>query len=93
MYRLMAKGGDAYLSLETVCNHIKAFRELNRMITADRQEIEEDLKLMKEFAQNEVRLLCINNSVLAVEEVGIEHLTCTRVENNEIPWLKRDAVL
>jgi hypothetical protein len=91
IYRLIAKGGDAYLPLETVFNTIKALREPNRMLKVDKQEIEEDLKLMKDFAQKEVRLLYVNNSMLAVDEAGIEHLTCTRVENDEIPWLQKDS--
>lgn len=92
VYRLISKGGDAYLPSETIVAQIKALRDLNRMVKGDKQEIEEDLKLMKDFAQKEVRLLCVNNSMLSVEEADIEHLTCTKVENDELPWVKNDGV-
>jgi hypothetical protein len=92
VYRLISKGGDVYLPSETIVTQIKALRDLNRVVKGDKQEIEEDLKLMKDFAQKEVRLLCVNNSMLSVEEAGIEHLTCTMVENDELPWVKNDGV-
>jgi hypothetical protein len=85
-YRWIAKGGDAYLPLETVINHIKAFREPTRLTKADKQGIEEDLKMIKTYAQKYVGLLCFNKSMLSVEEAGIEHLTCVSVDNDEIPW-------
>jgi hypothetical protein len=28
----------------------------------------------------------INESMLKLEEAGIEYLTCTRVEDDELPW-------
>jgi hypothetical protein len=92
VYRLISKGGNAYLPSESIVAQIKAIRDLSRMLKRDRQEIEEDLKLMKDFAQEEVCLLCVNNCMLGVEEAGIKHLTCTKVENNELPWVNDDGL-
>jgi hypothetical protein len=92
-YRLIAKGGDAYLPLELVINQIKAFREPIRLTEADEQGIEEDLKMIKAFAQKQVGKLCANKSMLSAEEAGIEHLTCLGIGNDDIPWLKEELSL
>jgi len=88
-YRAIAKGVDAYLPLETVTEHIKTFREPSRLTRWDKQTIEEDLKMFKTFAQKQVEELCINNSMLSVEEAGIEHLTCATVDDIDISWLQQ----
>ena len=90
MYRAMFKGGDVYLPIGSVFTILSAFRGRD-FAKWNLQEVEEDLRLMKEFAQREVKPLCVNNSMLAVEEEGIEYFTCTKVENDELPWLKQDG--
>lgn len=92
-YRLIGKGGDAYLPLELVINQIRGFREPIRLTEADQQGVEEDLKMIKAFAQKQVSKLCANKSMLSVEEAGIEHLTCISVDNDDIPWLKEEVSL
>lgn len=91
-YRLIAKGGDAYLTLETVINFMNTFRE--RLTKADKQGIEEDLKMIKTFAQKQVQPLCVHHSMLSVEDTDIEHLTCASVDIVDIPeisWVKQDV--
>ncbi|KAE9379312.1 hypothetical protein N431DRAFT_499921 [Stipitochalara longipes BDJ] len=88
-YRAIAKGGDAYLPLDTVTHHIKAFREPSRLTQLDKLGIEEDLKIIKVFAQKQVQVLCINRSMLSVEEAGIEHLTCATVDDVDISWVQQ----
>jgi hypothetical protein len=56
---------------------------------ADKAVIEEDLKMIKTFAQTHVQELCVNNSMLSVEEAGIEHLTCAKVDDIDISWIKQ----
>lgn len=90
-YRMIAKGGEAYLTLETAMNHMKAFREPSRLTKADKQGIEEDLNMIKTFAQKQVQLLCANKSILSVEDESIEHLTCASVDDEDISWLKQDT--
>jgi hypothetical protein len=92
-YRLIAKGGEAYLPLELIINQIKAFREPIRLTEADEQGIEEDLKMIKAFAQKQMGKLCANKSMLSAEEAGIEHLTCLGIDNDDIPWLKEEVSL
>lgn len=92
-YRLIAKGGDAYLPLKLVINQIRVFREPIWLTEADKQGIEEDLKMIKAFAQKQVDRLCTNTSMISAEEAGIEHLTCISVDNDDIPWLKEEVSL
>jgi hypothetical protein len=88
-YRAIAKGDDVYLPLETVMNHIKAFREPTRLTEVDKKGIEEDLKMIKAFAQKQVQLLCVNKSMLSIEETGIKHLTCASVDDFDISWVNQ----
>jgi hypothetical protein len=88
-YRAIAKGYDVYLPLETVMNHIKAFREPTRLTEVDKKGIEEDLKMIKAFAQKQVQLLCVNKSMLSIEETGIKHLTCASVDDFDISWVNQ----
>jgi hypothetical protein len=88
MYRAMLKGGDEYLPLPSVIEKLKAFRQKD-LEKLNKQEVEEDLKLMKDFARNQVKDLCMNNSMLSVDEAGIRYFTCTKVENDELPWAKK----
>jgi hypothetical protein len=55
----------------------------------DKQEVEEDLKLMKDFAKHQVHLLCVSRSMLSVDEADMGYFTCTKVENDELPWAKK----
>ncbi len=94
MYRLMAKGGDAYLPLDEVVAKLRAIRgedaplsieEALRKVDASRdgkkpptmqkvdgKKVGEWLLLMKRNAQAEVEPLCVNHSLLSVEEAGIK---------------------
>jgi hypothetical protein len=49
-------------------------------------DLDDDLNLMKDYARDAVRGLCKNRSMLDLEEAGISYLTCTWVENDELPW-------
>jgi hypothetical protein len=88
MYRAMLKGGDEYLPLPSVVEKLKAFRQKD-LDKLDKQEVKEDLKLMKDFAKHQVRLLCVSRSLLSVDEADIGYFTCTDVENDELPWAKK----
>lgn len=90
MYRIMAKGGDSHLPVASVVETLRGFRQRD-IGKWERLEAEKDLKLMKDFAQKMVRPLCVNHSMLSLDESGIKHFTCTKVENNELPWFKRDG--
>ena len=88
MYRAMLKGGDEYLPLPSVIEKLKVFRQKD-LGKLDKQEVEEDLKLMKDFAKHQVHLLCVSRSMLFVDEADMGYFTCTKVENDELPWAKK----
>jgi hypothetical protein len=92
MYRTIAKGGDVYLPLAGV----KDWREEYDVMRLDcakwkSEDLEEDLAIMKRYAQEQVKPLLENRSMLSVEEEGIEYFTCTKVDNDELPWVKKAA--
>jgi hypothetical protein len=89
MYRLMDAGGDAYLPAASLYEDLQ-LREQDMFEEWGLKEIEQELDAMKAFAQTVVNRLCINRSVLDVKEFNIEHMTCCMVDDDDIPWLKRN---
>ena len=94
MYRTMAKGGDAYLPLANV-KHWREEYGVTRLDCAKwtAEDLEEDLAIMKRYAQGVVQPLLENRSMLSVEEDGIGYFTCTKVGNDELPWAKKASSL
>ncbi|CZR66143.1 uncharacterized protein PAC_16044 [Phialocephala subalpina] len=93
IYRAMARAGDAYLPLSYVVGLWEAFfHKEGSSYQATTKEIAEDLKLMKDFAQQAVQPLCVNVSMLNVEEANTGYFTCSKVENHELPWLEALAL-
>ena len=84
-YRLLAKGGSAYLDHREVYDRLIADK-CNDDNCWDIEDVENDLNIMKDFAQKTVKDLVVNNSMFDVEEAGIQHLTCTYIRNDELPW-------
>ena len=91
MYRLLAKGGSAYLDHRDVYDRLIADK-CNKDSSWDKEDVEDDLNIMKDFARKKVKDLVVNNSMLDVEESGIQHLTCTHIRNDELPWVKNNSV-
>lgn len=91
VYREIYKSGEAYLPTILVLDAVEACRSKDFSTKSKRQGIEQDLKTLKEFAKNEVQALCVNHSMLFVEDAGIDYLTCVKVEHNELPWAKSDG--
>jgi hypothetical protein len=46
----------------------------------------EDLGVLKAFAQDKVRDICVNNPMLDVEMHGVLHLTCGGITKDDMPW-------
>ncbi|KAM3077330.1 hypothetical protein ACMFMG_006679 [Clarireedia jacksonii] len=94
MYRLIARGGDSYLKIEDVlrvlCRY-KAQPGSSEWGNWERKEVEEDLKMMKEYAAKAVKDLVANRAMIHVmggEGEGlVEHLTCVTVGEDELPWV------
>ncbi|KAH7360710.1 hypothetical protein BKA65DRAFT_577641 [Rhexocercosporidium sp. MPI-PUGE-AT-0058] len=91
VYRELYKGGETYLPTILVLDAVEACRSKDLSSKSKRQGVEEDLKTLKDFAQKEVKAVCANYSMLSVEDVGIDYLTCIKVEHNELPWVKSEA--
>jgi hypothetical protein len=87
LYRTLARSGDAYLAPATVKAVIEKIRD---PIKVDIEDLMEDLTLLKKFAQEAVKESCVNNSMVDVQEAGIEHLTCTRILDEELPWFETE---
>jgi hypothetical protein len=83
MYRLMDQGGNAYLSIALISEDLKYLDQV-----CDLQEVSADLGIMKAFANTAVSELCVNNSKLDIKAAGIEHLTCCKVDTDDLPWVK-----
>jgi hypothetical protein len=87
LYRTLAKSGDAYLSTATVKDVIEKIRD---PVKVEPDELIEDLELLKKFAQEAVKELCENNSMVDIQEAGIDYLTCTRIMDEELPWFETE---
>lgn len=87
LYRTLAKSGDAYLSTATVKAVIEKIRD---PVKVEPDELKEDLELLKKFAQEAVKELCENNSMVDIQEAGIDYLTCTRIMDEELPWFETE---
>ena len=89
-YRLMARGSNAYLDNMEVYSSLADYKGKS-FGSWDLRQVDEDLKIMKVFAQKTVKDLVVNHSMLDIEEAGIQHLTCIKVENDELPWIKKES--
>lgn len=87
MYRRMLQGGNAYLDINTVCDIIETLR--GRALSEEEfLEIENDLTRLKQYAQEKVQSLCVNESMVLVGDEDIKHFLCVEVSDHERPWLK-----
>ncbi|KAH6681739.1 hypothetical protein B0J14DRAFT_222039 [Halenospora varia] len=88
-YRLMGQGGEAYLSLGETLTMLRDFKGKD-FAKWDPREVNEDLMIMKLFAMKEVKPLLASESMLDVEAEGIRYFTCTKIANEELPWVKQE---
>jgi len=89
MYRLMAQGGGAYLPLASVVEKLREFKGGN-LAPADLEEAAHNLRIMKEYAAEQVKPLCVNRSMLDIDEHGIDYFTCIDVAESQLPWISKD---
>lgn len=85
VYRLMRKGGEAYLPLETVSEALDGIRGQGMGTWV---EVAEDLHAMKDFAIRAVEPLVGNCLMLDVETAEIKYLTCVDVGMEDFPWVE-----
>lgn len=86
MYRLIGKGGDAYLSVSDLQSRFARLTDLKVSQGDGLIQLENALGILKMNAQEIVKQLSGNISMLQPEEEGFCHFTCTNVSNEELPW-------
>ena len=87
-YRLIRKGGDAYLPKEALCEAISDMwgNGMGTWCSAV-----EDMEALKEFAQELVAELTENKLMVDPEALGIPYLTCIDVTPADYPWLSSES--
>ncbi|TEY37436.1 hypothetical protein BOTCAL_0518g00050 [Botryotinia calthae] len=98
MYRLIAQGGDAYLKIDDVMAMIEPFRagsETREWGHWKKDQVELQLRILKEHAAMKVVDL-LDNELMG--DTGgkageIEYLTCTKVDEHELPWVEAPLVI
>jgi len=84
-YVAVAAGGGAYLDASA----IEGFAQFFPMSKKARNSLDEQLGLMKEGVKGYVKELVRNRSMLDTKSFQIAHLTCMKVEKEDMPWAKR----
>ncbi|KAF2418921.1 hypothetical protein EJ08DRAFT_738995 [Tothia fuscella] len=82
MYRKIYKGGDAYLPIDEVQDKLDELK-----IAYYGKEVKGDLKKLKEFATIAVEDVCKNHLMLEVGILGVKHLTCVEIGEEDLPWV------
>ena len=85
LFRKIGKGGDAYLKSEDVLAEVKKQGGFGE---GKWEWLELDLKGLKEMGQHVVEELTKNETHVDVEALGVRHLTCCKVEDEDVPWLR-----
>ena len=85
IYRLISRGGDAYLPVEAV-TELVSNAELEGKGVCDFDELAEDLEMMKKYSKQSVEQLVKDNLTVGAESLGIPYLTCVEVGPEDYPW-------
>jgi hypothetical protein len=88
LYRTLLEGGEAYLKAEDVKD---ALDKLNIPYVGEIEELKYDLDLMKGFAQKKAGEICKNESIVDLEDAGVEYLTCVAIPLEAVAWYGQDA--
>jgi len=91
IYRLIAQGGGAYLPLASVLGKLRELKG-NSLTPKDMEEAAKDLRVIKEYAAEQVKPLCVNRSMLDVDEYGITYFTCVTIADFELPWASHEVM-
>lgn len=82
LFRKIKAGGSTYLAYEDVR------RMVVKVMPSAVETLDEDLKILKEYASDIVADLARNESSLDVEEHKVGWLTCVKAEKDDIPWTR-----
>jgi len=91
-YRMMARGGNAYLPATEVSNLLEDADLGGKLIDENWEDVEGDLKMIKAFARKVVGQLVENNLLVDPAALGIPYLTCVEVGESDYPWMKQGDV-
>jgi hypothetical protein len=81
-YNAVATGGDAYMDAAAV----EGFCEFFPLSKKARRSFDEQIALIKEGVKPYVKELVRNRSQLDVKNFAVAHLTCAKIDKNEMPW-------
>lgn len=100
--RTVGQGGEAYLDTEELKMMLRRFtpsplvggknariQSHDRMKVMQWNDVDKDLNMLRAYAREELVKsgLLTNASGLRPEEAGIHYLTCTTVDDSELPWI------
>jgi hypothetical protein len=54
---------------------------------SDWNDLHDDLKLLKDHAAEIVAELAVNELMIDPDGNGVGYLTCTKIKNEDVPWL------
>lgn len=80
LFRKITAGGSRYMVYEEVR------RMVQRVMPSAVDTLDEDLRILKEYASEHVKDLAKNELSLDAEEHGVGWLTCVKIEREDIPW-------
>ncbi|EDO04810.1 hypothetical protein SS1G_07293 [Sclerotinia sclerotiorum 1980 UF-70] len=97
MYKLLAQGGDAYLKIDDVMSMVEQFKAVSESREWghwEKDEVELQLNIMKEYAAKKVKGFMVNE--LMGDNSGVNgelaYLTCTKVDDYELPWTESQII-
>ncbi|MCJ1434076.1 hypothetical protein MMC27_003442 [Xylographa pallens] len=85
-YRLMRKGGDAYLPTEKLRMLLIDIELQGRLLDDTWEDLERDLNALKEYAKGVVRQITNDNLMVGGEGMELPYLTCVDVGVEDYPW-------
>ncbi|MCJ1383419.1 hypothetical protein MMC17_006533 [Xylographa soralifera] len=85
-YRLMRKGGDAYLPAEKVRTLLIDIELQGTMFADSWDDLETDLNILKEYAKEVVVQITMDNLMVGAECMELPYLTCVDVGEEDYPW-------
>ena len=85
-WRLMSRGGDAYLPAEEVSTLLIDIELQGRLFADTWDDLEMDLNCLKEYARRVVTQITKDNLMLKAAEMNIPYLTCVDVGVEDYPW-------
>ncbi|KAF1981286.1 hypothetical protein K402DRAFT_238842 [Aulographum hederae CBS 113979] len=82
VYRLLRKGGNAYLPQSQLVKRLK-----RKMEQYAWEEVGDDLELLKKYAQDLVERSLKNRLMLNADEMNLGYITTVDIKDDDLPWV------